>query len=232
MKTPKPGRTNRSFTGQFVLHLLALSLLALAANASANARGLATQAKQTKLPSQSDLTNALQTAFGSTVEAVTTFKPFYLTADFNGDGAEDVLIAVRIKGHRSELQKDVKLLNPFGYGAKLTFPADPVATPTLAIAIIHGGKGGWQSSSAAGKFLLVGESPVLILENDRATSAYPEGRIDLMSIINKRGRRPRGALRAPAAARGDAVLLGTEAADSILYWNGKTYRWEESEGGE
>jgi hypothetical protein len=53
-----------------------------------------------------------------------------------------------------------------------------------------------------------------------------------MEIVKKRGRRVRGAMSTPAAARGDAVLLGTEAADSTLYWNGKTYRWVESEGGE
>jgi hypothetical protein len=48
-----------------------------------------------------------------------------------------------------------------------------------------------------------------------------------MEIISKRGKRRRGATRPPAAAKGDAILLGTEATESILYWNGKTYRWEE-----
>ena len=86
-------------------------------------------------------------------------------------------------------------------------------------------------SWAAGKFLLFGESPVLILEDDRAQSKGLEGRVKLMEIISKHGRR-RGPLGAPAAARGDTILLGTEAADSILYWNGKTYRWKELEDGE
>ncbi|MEP6569546.1 MAG: hypothetical protein ABJC10_07215 [Acidobacteriota bacterium] len=213
---------DRSFTLQALLILLLSSFVA-------NASEISPQTK--KAQSQSALTEALQHAFGSTVEAVTIFKPWYLTGDFNGDGAQDVLLAVRIKGHRSELPAEVKLLNPFSRGAKPIFPANPVGDPTLAIAIIHGGPSGWQSS-VAGKFLLFGESPILILENDRAISKYSEGQLRLMEIISKRGRRPRGAFRAPAAARGDAILFGTEAADSMLYWDGKTYRWHELEGGE
>jgi len=163
------------------------------------------------------------------VEAVTTLKPFYLTADFNGDGAQDVLIVVRLKDHRSELPKDVRLLNPFARDAKPTFPVDPNAKPTLALAIIHGGRGGWQRSPAAGKFLLLGESPIAILENDRATSGYRDSLTNLMTIITRRGLRRRGA-RFPPAARFDSINLLTEAAESILYWNGKTYRWEELAG--
>lgn len=218
---------NRSITRHAVFLVLLCSLLTFAANAQC----VSSQARKAKEPSRSALTEALQKSLGSTVEAVTTFKPFYLTGDFNGDGAQDVLIAVRIRGHRSELPKDVRLLNPFARGAKPTFPVDPVAVPTLALAIIHGSRAGWQSSPME-KFLLVGESPVLALENDRATSKYPEGQVKLMEIIKRNGRRRRGAFRAPATAKGDSVLLGTEAADSILYWDGKTYRWQETEGGE
>ena len=218
---------NRSITGHTVFLLLVCSLLTFAVNGQC----VSSQAKKAKAPGQSALREALQTSFGLTVEAVTTFKPFYLTGDFNGDGAQDVLIVVRLKSRASELPKDVKLLNPFARGAKPSFPADPSAEPTLALAIIHGSRAGWQSSPA-GKFLLVGESPILVLENDRATSKYPEGQVGLLGIIKRSGRRRRGALRAPAAAKGDSVLLGTEAADSILYWNGKTYRWQETEGGE
>ena len=216
---------NRSITVNVVFLVLLCSLLTFAVNAQC----VSSQAKKAKGPSQSALREALQTSFGSAVEAVTTFKPFYLTADFNGDGAQDVVIAVRIKAHQSELAKDVKLLNPFERSAKRSFPADPAAQPTLALAIIHGGRGGWQRSPAGGKFLLLGESPIAILENDRATSGYRDSLTNLMTIITRRGVRGSGGWF-PAAAKFDSINLLTEAAESILFWNGKTYRWEEVAG--
>lgn len=182
-------------------------------------------------PTQSAVIEALDDSFGAAVEAVTAFKPFYLTGDFNGDGAEDILIVVRIKGRRGDLPKEVRILDPFRYATKTTFPADPANNITFALAIIHGSRAGWKAAPVAGKFLLFGESPVLALESVRA-QAQPEAREQLLEIIRKRSKRPRGSLPPPAAAKGDLILLGTEAADSMLYWNGKTYRWYESEGGE
>jgi len=36
----------------------------------------------------------------------------------------------------------------------------------------------------------------------------------------------------PATAKGDVVLLFTEVGDnSMLYWNGRTYRWQDAESG-
>jgi len=165
------------------------------------------------------------------LEAVTTFNPFYLSGDFNGDGAQDILIVVRLKGKRSELPSDLKILNPFYHAGEPNFPADPATKPTLAFAIIHGTDAGWKAPKPAAKFLLLGESSVLILENDRATSGHSEDAKGLMEILSKRGKR-RAASRPPPAAKGDSILLATEATESILYWNGKTYRWQESEGGE
>jgi len=177
------------------------------------------------------VTEALRASFGASLEAVTGFNPFYLTGDFNGDGAQDILIVVRVKGRRSELPPDVKVLNPFYRTREPAFPTDPAAKPTLAFAIIHGTNADLKTPQPAGKFLLLGESPILILENDRATSGHSEDAKGLMEIVSKRGKR-RVASRPPPAAKGDSILLGTEATESILYWNGKTYRWQESEGGE
>jgi hypothetical protein len=219
-------QTKFSFTyaQQALLVLLAMSsVTALASSGAA----------QTKLPqpTQSAVAEALNASFGAAVEAVTAFKPFYLTGDFNGDGAADILIVVRIKGRRGDLPREVRILDPFRYATKTTFPSDPANKVTLALAIIHGSRVGWKAAPVAGRFLLFGESPVLILESVRM-SAQPEAREQLIEIIRKRGKRPRGSLPPPADAKGDMVLLGTEAADSILYWNGRTYRWQESEGGE
>lgn len=176
---------------------------------------------------KSALESILSNSFGPALEAVTSFEPYYLNGDFNGDGAADVLIIVRIKGVRWAVPKDVSVIRPF-------YKEDPATPPQergLGIAIIHGGPQGWQNSPAQ-KFLLFGESPILILENSRASSTARDDRKGLMELVKKRGKRTAIAMRPPAIAKGDSVSLPTEAADSVLYWNGKTYRWKESEGGE
>ena len=172
---------------------------------------------------------AVRTSFGSTVEPVTVFKPYYLTGDFNGDSAQDLVVAVRINQPRSTLPKDVKVLSPWGatYGNS-TYPADPAGKPTLALVIIHGTSAGWQTQASA-KFLMLGDSPILI-QNYSRLSAGPDALRDLMSVV-RRGKLRRGEYLPPTvqrARKGDVIVLGTEAVDSYLYWNGKTYSWEES----
>jgi hypothetical protein len=202
----------------------------LAANAQSVSAQTKTQTKASQ-PSQTAIKDTLQKSFGSAVEAVTAFKPSYLTGDFNGDGAQDIIMVVRIKGPRVELASDVILYNPFER-PKAVFPANPSANPTLAFAIIHGRKPGWQTSPALEKFLLLGETPILILNYGRVTSPAPGDRKDLMELLAKRSGKSRADEWPPASAKGDSIVLGTEATDSILYWNGKNYRWEESPGGE
>jgi hypothetical protein len=179
-------------------------------------------------PDPASLETRLRLSFGPNVEPARNFNPSYFVGDFNGDGAQDSLSIVWIKGRFSELPKDVKTLNPFSYERRPKLPADPLNEPRLAIAILHGSNA---TTAPAQKFLLVGDSPVLILETSRANGRV-EDRKDLMEFVKKNGRRSRTAMAAPRTARGDAVSLGTEAADSVLYWDGKTYRWLESEGGE
>lgn len=224
-------KASHSFVQQFLFLLLGTFILCTTAYAPRVCAQTTRQTKTNETNQSAAVTEALKTSFGSSLEAVTTFNPFYLSGDFNGDGAQDILIVVRLKGRRSELPSDVKVLNPFYHTGELTFPADPATKPTLAFAIIHGTNPGWKAPKPAAKFLLLGESPVLILENDRATSGHSEDAKGLMEILSKRGKR-RAASRPPATAKGDSILLGTEAAESTLYWNGKTYRWVESEGGE
>ena len=217
LKQIKP---DRSSVRRTLFLLLAASLLTVVASALAVAQSR---------PGRSEATEALQTSFGSAAEAVTTFDPYYLKGDFNGDGVADLLIVIRITGQNVLAGDGVRLLNPFSTSYK-TAPT-PMDQQPLSLAIIHGARSG-KTARPAEMFLLSGESPILILENDRARSGEPGDRKNLMQIIRKRGRRTRGASRVPAAARGDAILLGTEAAEGILYWNGKTYRWQKSEGGE
>ena len=221
-------KTLRSSRNQSRVLLLACSILL-----AVSAPGITAQTRDPKKvpPGQpAAVAAALRTSFGSAVEAVTAFKPYYVIGDFNGDGAQDIVIAVRIKGQRSELPTDVTIYNPFER-PKAVYPADPSATPTLALAIIHS-KAGWQTSPAVEKFLLFGQSPVLILNYGRATAGDPDAVKTLIELLGKGSKRLKDFGWPPAVAKGDSIVLGTEATDSILYWNGKNYRWEEAAGGE
>jgi hypothetical protein len=205
------------------IFVTALALLTLSPFASAIV------VQKSPSPNGSAVNEAVRTSFGSTVEPVTVFKPYYLTGDFNGDSAQDLVVAVQIKQARSTLPKDVKVLSPWGatYGNS-TYPADPAGKPTLALVIIHGTSAGWQTQTSA-KFLMLGDSPILI-QNYSRLSAGPDALRDLMSVV-RRGKLRRGEYLPPTvqrARKGDVIVLGTEAVDSYLYWNGKTYSWEES----
>jgi hypothetical protein len=219
-------QTNHGFKSQ----VICLLLVVLASYGSSLFAQTKTPTKAFQ-PSQSVLKETLQKSFGSAVEPVTAFKPYYLTGDFNRDGAQDILIVVRIKGPRAELAPGVNIYNPFGR-PKAVFPADPAANPTLALAIIHGGQAGWQTEPALEKFLMFGETPVLILNYSRVTSSELQDKKNLMELLGKRSAKFRADGWPPAAAKGDSIVLGTEATDSILYWNGKNYRWEEAAGAE
>lgn len=173
--------------------------------------------------------SVVEKAFGSTVQPVTGFKPHFVTGDFNGDGAQDLAIVVRLDRGRGGLPTDVRTINPFGYGPT-PYPLPAPDAATLGLAIIHGSKAGWQTNPAAAKFVLLGDSPVLILQAQRATE--PGAANNLMSLMRKRARRARADAWPPAAARGDGIVVETEATESILYWDGKTYRWKEAAGGE
>lgn len=185
------------------------------------------QMAQTAAPANASqsaaVTAALQNDFGTAVEASTAFSPFYVTGDFNGDATQDIALVVRIKERRSALPKDVRLLNPFQFERTITFPANPAIENKLALVIIHG----WKTPQPAGKFLLIGDSPVLILDYERAISSRLSDRQNLIELMSKRGKRRKGETF-PPRAKGDVILLGTQVGDdSHLYWNGRTYVWED-----
>jgi hypothetical protein len=166
----------------------------------------------------------LQKNFGSALEAANAFNPFYVTGDFNGDGAQDIVVVVLIKAGRSALPKDVRILNPFETERTIKFPSHPATEKKLVLAIIHG----WQNPKPSGKYLLIGDSPILILDYERIKSGQPGDRQNLIELMSKRGRRPKGSTF-PRGAKGDVILLGNQVGDnSPLYWNGRTYVWEDS----
>jgi hypothetical protein len=205
--------------------LLLFALVCFFITATGNARGQAAQSAVTVNRSQSTaIAAALQTNFASVVEASTAFQPFYVTGDFNGDLTQDIAVVVRIKERRNALPKGVRILNPFQFEKTIVFPANPATENKLALAIIHS----WKTPQPLGKFLLIGDSPILILDYDRAISNQSADRQDLIAVMSRRGKRPKGATF-PRAAKGDVILLGNQVGDnSPLYWNGRTYIWEDS----
>jgi hypothetical protein len=203
--------------------LLVVGICCLIASGSANGQIVATTVQATANRAAA-VTTSLQTNFGAAVEASPAFKPFYVTGDFNGDGAQDIVIVVLIKAGRSALPKDVRILNPFEFERRIKFPANPATENKLALVIIHG----WKNPKPSAKYLLIGESPILVLDYQRVTSAQPADRQNLIGLMNKRGRRPKGSTY-PRGAKGDVILLGNQVGDdSPLYWNGRTYVWEDS----
>jgi len=169
------------------------------------------------------VTLAVQKHFGPAVQAVMSFQPFFVIGDFNGDGVLDLAAVVRLKARRQTLPADVKLLNPFERGGAIKFPNNPEADNKLAVAIIHS----WNNPAPAAKLLLLGESPILILQNARAISSEPNERVNLIGLRRRRAKRTRGVIL-PGGSKGDVILLATEVGgDGLLYWNGRTYLWEE-----
>jgi hypothetical protein len=170
-------------------------------------------------PNGANIVEVIHANSGSVLEPVATGKRFYLTGDLNGDRVEDLIVVVRINGPRSALPKDVRLLNPFEADGKIQYPGPK--ENKYGLAIIHS----WKSPHPTDKFLLIGDSPILILENSRPTSGPEAGDMKLML---RHARRRSGEVY-PKTAKGAIVLMGTEVGgDSQLYWNGKTYVWEDS----
>ncbi|HUS09949.1 MAG TPA: hypothetical protein VMZ30_05730, partial [Pyrinomonadaceae bacterium] len=126
-------------------------------------RNRATGSRQTNGSQTAAVIHAVQNHFGTAVEPATTFQPFNIVGDFNGDGVEDAAVVVRIKGIRTALPGNVRLLNPFEPRGAIKFPTNPGAQNKLGLAILHS----WKIAEAPGKFLLIGESPILILQYSR-----------------------------------------------------------------
>lgn len=72
----------------------------------------------------------------------------------------------------------------------------------------------------------------MILQFQRATSGQPDEGKNLMELLKKTSKVWGQLGWSSTLAKGDSILLGTEATDSILFWTGKNYRWVEAMGGE
>ncbi|MEO7367604.1 MAG: hypothetical protein ABIZ36_06590, partial [Gemmatimonadaceae bacterium] len=130
---------------------------------------------------------------------------------------------VRVR-NEGRLPRDVRVENPY----LPMYSSSP--TPALALAVLHGAAGGWSAATPRAIFLLRGGSNVVVTNEDyaRPDKASEAGGIKVWRRTERR-RRPS---YLPDSARGDAIVLATEAAEGILYWDGRRYAWAEDPEGD
>ncbi|MGH9511628.1 MAG: FG-GAP repeat protein [Terriglobales bacterium] len=133
-----------------------------------------------------------------------------LTADFNGDGVEDVVIPARCTNPMADqTENDFTVLDPFytffGYGnTKVTtqFSTDIPEDRALALLVIHGsGPQAWRSDKPLAKFVLVD---------------LPFKQVSVKRFLLKK-------------KKVMAIYVEEKGADqmtSALFWDGKKYRYE------
>jgi hypothetical protein len=155
---------------------------------------------------------AVSRGFGKGVGLASEHKPCFLVGDFNGDGRPDLVALVRWGRDKGSLPPGVRLLDPWKPAV-----GDGEGGSRLALAVIHGSESGWEGPAPAASFLLTSR-PYF------STPMWEAAQPRLLSLA-KRSARRKGDPIPVRAARGDAVILPTEAGIDIqLYWDGRTYR--------
>lgn len=156
---------------------------------------------------------AIRRLFGSGIEVAKERKPYFLTGDFNGDSFNDLLVVVLVSKANSkfDLLPNVRIVNPWSAASETKLEG-----ATLAFAIIHGTRAGWEDGSS---------SAYLVSDREFFSSPiWQDPQQEHLLGINKRGRDRRTPV-VPAEAKGDAISVVTEAGiDLQLYWDGKTYK--------
>jgi hypothetical protein len=149
----------------------------------------------------------VQKQFGATCTLVA--GPPTLTADLDGDGVEDVVIAAHCTSPlMNEAENEYKVVDPyntfFGYGnPKVTsqFASEDPQDRGLALLIIHGaGPEAWRSSTPKAKFLVINLPFKQIMAKKMILKKKP-----VMAIYT-------------AETGGDQMT-------SVVFWDGKKYKY-------
>lgn len=139
-----------------------------------------------------------------------------LAGDFNGDGKPDVLMVVKVLVTKVPSATCVKTMYPFG--------GETAGKGRLQFLVLQSKANGPMPDFARfDKLLLDGDSPILVLRQEGMTSD--------MERIGPGARAVRELKLSPRRMRGEGVLLGTEAVEAILYWNGTRYVLHEDPAG-
>jgi|SRR5579871_5850984 len=158
------------------------------------------------VPDAATLKAIVHDQFGSGYILLPGFAP--LVADFDGDGVADLAVAAKAANPLlNAVEFNYKVIDPyhsfFGYGnPKITmqFGADDPRQQGQVVLILHRAKeGDWHSAQAKAKFVIVG--------------------LPFVNLSVSEVRRRKKALAAIAAEEPDKIT-------SVLYWNGKQYKYE------
>lgn len=153
------------------------------------------------------LTAVVKQQFGNTFTVPAKFPTPVITADFDGDGVEDVAIVANSKDPLPDsFAFKYQVADPyhayFGFGnPKLTssFRADPEHTHHLLV-IFGSGKEAWHSSTPKGKFVLIN---------------VPFDTLEVGRMLISKKKPPIFVIKA----------LEAQVMDSAVWWEAKKKRW-------
>ncbi len=139
----------------------------------------------------------------------------FLAGDLDGDGVEDAVVVARSKKPLAgEAEFNYKVVDPYfeyhGYGdPKITaeFSTEDPATGHNLLLVIHGsGPEAWRAAVPKKKFVVIN---------------LPFKFLSLTQVPQKKGKKMRKAVS----------LEEEESATSVLFWDGKKYKWRQSARG-
>jgi len=151
----------------------------------------------------------IQKQFGETCKLMPGPAP--LTADFDGDGIEDVVIAARCTNPlMDETEKNYKVIDPydayFGYGdpkISIRFASEDPATRGVVLLVIHGkGPEAWRAETPKAKFIII-------------NLPFKEVMVKKLPFHKK----TIPAIFAAEAHEGEGTI-------SAVFWDGKKYRYQ------
>ncbi len=164
---------------------------------------------QEKTPSSPAVSSEfVKKRFGSEFTLMPSFPP--LTADLDGDGIEDVVIAARCKNPlMDQAEHSYKVLDPYdsfyGFGdPKITtqFGAEDPQYRSLVLLIIHGaGTEAWRSETPKSKFVIIN---------------LPYKQLSVRKLMIRK--KPVMAIYAEEASAGGAT--------SVIFFDGKKYKYQ------
>lgn len=142
---------------------------------------------------------------GGKLAVETKAVPYKLIGDFDGDKVKDVAVIVGLSDTVENIAKVVKIQYPY-YSEK------EVDTEDLALLIIHGKGKGWQVAQKS-SILFLGRSSALIFQKPRL-GEHGENGENWEIKQDKRGK--------------VKLFFATEGSDGTMKWNGKRYKWTET----
>ena len=175
-------------------------------------------------PTIDQIRDAVVRVFAKTAAPDTSLPAAYVVGDFNGDGFEDLAVAIRVSdGHLAEINNELAnwtLEDPRNVASNRTVSTTRPSTgkPVRAekgdslLAIIHGiGPQGWRAREAKQTFLLKNGagSNIIALPVDRA----------------------RNTPQKLSPLKGDVIKETVGGSSGFIFWTGAWYAWHASSPG-